>query len=187
MPKILAIAGSFREHAYSKRVLTCAANGARAAGAEVTIVDLREYPMPIFDQDIQDKAFDETALRLQNVIAEHDGFLLSTPEYNGSIPGGFKNVIDWTSRKNDTHEMYGPVKGKIAAMISSSPGQFGGIKALQHLRGVLTQMGVHVLPFEISVPFVSQKFDGDSTEMTDGKTNHLLENAGASLVEALRS
>lgn len=186
MPKILAIAGSYREHSYNKRVLLVAADGARNAGADVTVIDLRDFPLPVYDADMQEGgAFVENALRLQDVMREADGFLIASPEYNGSIPGGFKNAIDWTSRSNDKYKMYEPVKGKMAALITASPGQFGGIRCLAHLRGMFTIMGVNVLPAEIAVTFVGQKFDADG-KMTDEKTKGLLENLGASLANVLK-
>lgn len=186
MAKILAVAGSYREHSYNKRVLAVAAEGARNAGAEVSIIDLRDFPLPIYDGDMQaDGAFDETALRLQDEFATSDGFLFATPEYNGSIPGGFKNAIDWVSRSNDKYTMYEPVRGKTAAIMSSSPGGFGGLRSLAHLRGVLTIMGVHVLPTEIAVSMVNQKFDGDGTHITDEKFEKILMGLGATLATHL--
>jgi len=186
MPKILAIAGSLREQSYNKRVLAIAVEGAREAGAEVTTVDLRDFPMPIYNADAQERlGFDEQASRLQGLMAEHQGLLIATPEYNGSIPGGLKNAIDWTSRKSDKYAMYEVYKGKTAAIITASPGQFGGLRCMTHLRGVLTIAGVTVLPMEIAVPFVSQKFDGDSSEITDEKTETLLTKLGKSLADAL--
>lgn len=186
MAKILAVSGSFRELSFNKRVLSVAAAGARATGAEVTVIDLRDFPLPVYCADMHDSGgFDSNALRLQDIAAEHDGFLIASPEYNGSIPGGFKNAIDWISRANEKHKMYGPVKGKTAALITASPGQFGGIRCLAHLRGVLTLMGVNVLPMEIAVPFVGQKFDGNGSEMVDEKTKALLETLGAALAGAL--
>jgi len=186
MPKILAFAGSFRQNSYNKRVLHIAAEGAREAGAEVTVIDLRDYPMPVFDYDEYEKKFDDNALRFQDLLNYHDGFLIATPEYNGSLPGGFKNAIDWASRTNDKYGMYETVKGKTAAMIAASPGSLGGLRCLNHLRGVLTIMGVWVLPAEIAVSFVSQKFDGDGKEMTDEKMRSILESHGANLVNSLR-
>ncbi|MBX7055471.1 MAG: NAD(P)H-dependent oxidoreductase [Pyrinomonadaceae bacterium] len=183
MPKILGFAGSYREHSFNKRVLAVAAEGARNAGAEVTIIDLRDFPLPIFCADgIENGEFDANALRLQDLMAAHDGFLIASPEYNGSIPGGLKNMIDWISRANDRFRMYEPVKGKTAALITASPGQFGGLRCLAHLRGVLTVLGIHVLPMEVAVPFVGQKFDGDGIEMTDEKMKHVLESLGENLV-----
>ncbi len=188
MPRILALAGSYRENSFNKRVLAIAADGARAAGADVTLIDLRDFPLPIFDTDaVERNGFDAQALRLQDIMNDHDGFLIASPEYNGGIPGGFKNAIDWASRANDKYKMYGPIKGKTAALITASPGQFGGIRCLAHLRGVFTIMGVHVLPMEIAVGFVSQKFEVDSGELTDEKTKSLLENLGATLANVLKT
>ncbi len=186
MPKILAVAGSYRAKSYNKRILNIAAEGAGEAGADVTIIDLRDYPMPIFDADvIESIGFDASALRFQDVLNEHDGFLIASPEYNGSIPGGFKNAIDWASRQSEKHGMNAVFKGKTAALITASPGAFGGLRCLNHLRGVFTIMGVTVLPAEIAVSFVGQKFDGDSPEMTDDKMRSVLAGHGAALVNAL--
>jgi NAD(P)H-dependent FMN reductase len=184
MVKILAIAGSLREHSYNKRVLAIAAEGARNAGAEVTRLDLRDYPMPVYNNDEQlTSGFDTNALRFQQILSEHHGLLIATPEYNGSIPGGLKNAIDWASRKSERFGMNEVFRGKVGAMITASPGSFGGIRCLAHLRGVLSIMGVNVLPSEIAVSFVGQKFEGDGSDMTDAKMKTLLEELGAALVD----
>lgn len=187
-PKILAFAGSLRENSYNKRVVKIAAEGARAAGAEVDYIDLRDYPMPIYNSDEHAaNGFPETALEFQRLLGTHDGFLISSPEYNASLPGGLKNAIDWASRKSDEFGMIEVFKGKTAAIMTASPGSFGGIRCLNHLRGVLTIMLVNVLPMEIAVSFVKDKFDGDSEEMNDEKMKGILENLGASLTAALQS
>jgi chromate reductase, NAD(P)H dehydrogenase (quinone) len=187
MVKILAISGSLRENSYNRRVLNVAIEGARAAGAEVTLVDLRDFPMPIFNPDEFVEAFDENAARLQDILMEHDGVLIASPEYNGSVPGGIKNVFDWTSRPSAKYpksvEVY---KGKFAAIMTASPGSFGGIRSLAHMRGILTIMFVNVLPTEIAVTFANTKFEGNGAEMTDEKTNKVLEDLGASLVDIIR-
>jgi len=186
MPKILAIAGSYREHSFNKRVLRIAADGARNAGADVTVVDLRDFPMPVFNaDDVEKNGFDENAMRFQDLLNENEGLLICSPEYNGSVPGGFKNAIDWASRANDKFKMYEVFRGKTAAIMTASPGQFGGLRCLGHLRGVLTIMAVTVLPTEVAVTFVGQKFDGDGTEMTDEKTKSFIEKLAATLVSIL--
>src|SRR5258707_10073686 len=157
MANILAIAGSLREHAFSKRVLRVAAEGARVAGADVTSVDLRDYPMPIYDEDDhKNNGFDANAAQLQDLFAESDGLLISSPEYNGSIPGGLKNAIDWISRKSDKYGLNEVFKNKWGGLITSSPGSFGGLRCMSHLRGILSIMGVTILPTEIAVTFVGQ-------------------------------
>lgn len=187
MPKILALAGSLRKNSYNKRVLNIAVEAARQAGAEVNVIDLANHPLPIFNADLVDEqGFDTNAIRLQELFNEHDGFLIASPEYNGSLPGGFKNAIDWASRKSEKFAMYEVFKKKTAAIMTASPGQFGGLRCLGHLRGVLTIMGVTVLPTEIAVTFVATKFDGDGVDMTEEKTRKLLESLGRSLAEALK-
>lgn len=186
-PKILAFAGSLREHSYSKRIVKTAMNGATAAGAEVTFVDLRDYPMPIYNEDDHKRdGFSENALKFQKLLAVHDGLLVASPEYNGSLSGALKNAIDWASRTSDEYKSGEVFKGKIAAIMTESPGAFGGIRCLGHLRDVLTILLVNVLPSEIAVGKVHEMFDGDGAEMTDAKMKRTLEDLGASLVDILR-
>src|ERR671929_360879 len=186
-PKILAFAGSLREHSLNKRVLKTAVKGAEKAGAEVTYIDLRDYPMPIYNSDDHDRdGFDEHALRLQGLLVEHDGLLLASPEYNGSLPAALKNAIDWASRQSDRYERSKIFRGKVAAMMTASPGSLGGVRSLAHLRGVLTSVGVLVLPQEVAVTFAEGRFADGSEEMTDEKMKGTLEALGAALVEMLR-
>ena len=185
--KILAFAGSLRNDSYSKRVVQTAIRGAEKAGADVTFVDLRDYPMPIYDPDDHEKeGFDENALRFQKLLTEHDGLLIASPEYNGSLPAALKNAIDWASRQSDRYKRSDIFQGKLAAIITASPGSFGGIRSLAHLRGVLMSVGVDVLSSEIAVSFVGNKLDGDGEKMTDEKMKELLEQLGVSLVDMLK-
>jgi NAD(P)H-dependent FMN reductase len=186
-PKILAFAGSLREHSYSKRVVKITGKGAEKAGAEVTYIDLRDYPMPIYNPDDHDRdGFDENALEFQGLLTRHDGLLIASPEYNGSLPAALKNVIDWASRQGGTYPRSAVFPGKVAAIITASPGSFGGIRSLAHMRGVLTSVGVNVLPQEVAVSYADEKFSGDDEEMTDERMKGILENLGASLVEMLK-
>lgn len=185
-PRILAFAGSLREHSFSKRVVKTAIKGAEKAGAEVTYVDLRDYPMPIYNQDDHDKEFDENALKFQRLLNEYDGFLIATPEYNGSLSAALKNAIDWASRPSDEFKIGEVFRGKVAAIMAESPGAFGGIRVLSHLRGVLSILLVNVLPSEIAVSKVSEMFEGDSEEMKDEKMKNILEHLGESLADMLK-
>src|ERR1700749_2143654 len=186
-PKILAFAGSLRKHSFNRRVLRAAVAGAEKAGAEVTFVDLLDYPMPVYNQDDQEAyGCDGNALRFQRLIYEHEGLLIASPEHNGSFPAALKNVIEWASRRNDSYEGGRVFPGKVAAMMAAWPNTFGGVRALVHLRGVLTSVGVYVLPTEIAVPFVNDKFDGDGDELTDERTRRALAGLCASLVEMLK-
>ena len=187
MAKIVAFAGSLRKNSYNKRVLNVAVEGAKNAGGDVTVIDLADYPMAIYNADDHEaNGLDPNALRFQEILKDHDGLLIASPEYNASLPGGLKNAIDWASRKSEQFAMGEVFKGKTAAMITASPGSFGGIRCLGHLRGVLSILGVNVLPSEIAVTFAADKFEGDGSEMTDEKMKHILESLGADLVAMLK-
>ena len=186
-PKILAFAGSLREKSFNKRIVKVAAEGARKAGAEVTYVDLKDYPMPIYSADLQEtQGFPPIAAAFQKLLLEHDALLISSPEYNASLPGVLKNVIDWTSRANGDIKLAECYKGKIAAIMTASPGAFGGIRCLAHLRDVLTILLVNTLPSEIAVAKVGGMFDGDSDQITDDNMKGVLEDLGKSLADMLK-
>jgi len=186
-PKILAFAGSLRENSYTKRVVQIALRGAENAGADVTFIDLRDFPMPLYDADDEEKTgLPENALRFQELLARHDGFLIGSPEYNGSISGALKNAIDWASRSGGPFKRSDIFTGKFAAIMTASPGSFGGVRALSHLRGVLMSVGVNVLSTECAVSFAGSKFDGDSEALTDETMKASLEKLGASLAEMLQ-
>lgn len=185
-PRILALTGSLRKNSYSERIVKTAARGAERAGAEVNYIDLLDYPLPLYNHDEAGKdGFSRNAAELQKLLAQHDGLLVASPEYNGSLTGALKNAIDWASRANDEYKMGAVFKGKFAAIMTQSPGAFGGIRCLGHLRDVLTVLLVNVLPTQIAVGKVHEMFDGDAAEMTDEKMKKTLEDLGASLAEML--
>ena len=106
-PRILAFAGSLREHSISKRVLKTAVRGAQKAGAEVTYVDLRDYPMPIYDEDDHERnGFNENALEFQRLLTLHDGLLIASPEYNGSLPAGREDMLKLCDELRDRFGMH---------------------------------------------------------------------------------
>ena len=152
-PKILAFAGSTRSGSFNKKLIRLAADDARAAGAEVTLIDLRDFPMPLFDGDLEEKeGLPENAKKLKSLMRANDGFLISSPEYNSSVSGVLKNAIDWASREETDDEP--PLvcfRGKVAALLSASPGGLGGLRGLVILRSILGNIGVIVLPDQLAV------------------------------------
>lgn len=160
-PKILAFAGSLRKDSLNKKLIKIAVKGAQEAGAEVTLIDLKDYPLPVYDQDIEDsQGLPENAIKLKNLMLQHDGFLISSPEYNSSIPGVFKNLIDWTSRKATPEEVYlCCFIDKVVALMSASPSNLGGLRGLVHVRSIFNNIFSHVLPRQKCIPNADKAFD----------------------------
>ena len=151
-PRILALAGSLRKESYNKKLVKIAMHGASAAGAEVTYLDLRDYPLPIFDEDLEAaQGMPEAGKKLKQLLIDHDGFLLACPEYNSSITAALKNAIDWASRPVPGVAPLACFTGKTAALLSASPGALGGLRGLVHVLSILGNINVLVLPDQIAV------------------------------------
>jgi NAD(P)H-dependent FMN reductase len=151
--KLLAFAGSTRTASFNKQLVKIAADGAREAGAEVLCVDLRDFPMPVFDGDLEAaEGLPANAKKLKGLFREHDGFLISSPEYNSSITAVLKNSLDWVSRpESDDEPGLIAFRGKTAAIMSASPGGLGGLRGLVHLRSILSNIGVYLIPDQVAV------------------------------------
>lgn len=163
--KILAFAGSTREESINKQLVKIAAQGAQEAGAEVTVLDLRDYPMPFYDGDLEGKSgLPEKALELKKLMQEHHGFLIASPEYNSGYSAVLKNAIDWTSRPSSENEP-GLVAfaGKTASIMAAAPGALGGLRGLYQLRELLMNMNVIVLPHMRAVGQAMQAFNEDGS------------------------
>jgi len=163
-PRILAFAGSTRRDSFNKRLVEVAATGARMEGAEVTLIDLRDFPLPLFDEDLErESGPPEKAIMLKTLMREHDGFLIASPEYNSSVTAVLKNAIDWASRSGPDEPPLAAFKGKAASLLSASPGALGGLRGLVHLRAILGNIGVLVLPDQVTVPRAFEAFNEDGS------------------------
>lgn len=174
-PKILAFAGSTRTDSYNKKLIQCAAEAGRAAGAEVTVVDLRDLSLPLFDEDLEKaKGLPEGAKKLKTLLQASDGFIISSPEYNSSISAVLKNAIDWATRtEKDDEPSLIAFRGKAAALISASPGALGGIRGLVALRSLLGNIGVVLVPDQLSISSAYEAFDDAGKLKDDRKANQL--------------
>ncbi len=187
MSKILAFAGSDREGSLNKKLVKIAAAGAGEAGAEVTVVDLANYPMPIFSQDLESKeGLPENARKFKKLLIEHDGFLIASPEYNSAFSPLLKNVIDWASRGEAKDEpSLLAYRGKTAAIMATSPGGLGGIRGLVFLRMLLGNIGITVLPDQHAIPNGFDAF-GENGLLIDERKQKAVMALGANLAESLR-
>lgn len=169
--KILAFAGSARTDSFNKKLVQIAAEGARAAGAEVTLIDLRDFPMPLYDADLETgSGLPENAKKLKQLMIAHHGFLISAPEYNSSITPLLKNTIDWASRAEaDDEPPLVCYQGKAVGLMSASPGALGGLRGLVHVRAMLGNIGAFVLPDQISISKAHEAFDATGVLKDEGK------------------
>lgn len=178
--KILAFAGSTRTGSFNKQLVKIVADDARAAGATVTLIDLRDFPLPLFDEDLETSSgLPENAKKLKKLFLEHDGLLISSPEYNSSITGVLKNVIDWVSRgETDDEPALICFKGKIAALVSASPGRLGGLRGLVHLRSILGNIEVVVLPDQVAISAADKAFTESGKLKDESKAKQVAKLAG---------
>jgi NAD(P)H-dependent FMN reductase len=184
-PKLLAFAGSTRAESYNKKLVKIAAAGAQAAGAEVTYLDLRDIPMPLFDEDLEvQEGIHPNARKLKELMLAHQGLLIASPEYNSSISGVLKNAIDWVSRPEPGEALLACFVDKVAAIMSASPGSLGGLRGLVHVRSILENIKVIVLPDQIAVPKAYNAFNSDST-LKDTKQQAAVEKLGSNVATVL--
>ena len=187
MTKILAFAGSARKSSFNKKLVAIAADGARQAGADVTLIDLADYPMPLFDQDLESaEGMPAAAQAFKQLLIDHDGLLIASPEYNSAFSPLLKNAIDWASRVSEKNES--PLKayaGKYAVIMSTSPGGLGGMRGLVFLRMLLANINVTVLPDQQAIPNAFQAFTEDGSLKDAGQASKV-QALGRVLAETLQ-
>ena len=183
-PRLLVFGGSLRRESVNQKLAAIVAAGARQAGAEVTLIALRDFPLPLYDGDLEAASgLPENARRLKALFREHHGLIIASPEYNSSIPGVLKNAIDWISRA-ESREDVSVFAGKTAILCAASPGALGGLRGLIHLRAILGNMGVVVLPDQVAVGQAYQAFSPEGA-LVDAKQDQRVRNLGAILTRHL--
>jgi chromate reductase, NAD(P)H dehydrogenase (quinone) len=159
--KILVIPGSLRSGSHNAKLAAAAAYQFAQAGAEVTRISLSDFPLPIYDGDLQTKSgVPKHAINLKRMMAAHHGVLFVTPEYNSSVPPLVKNVIDWLSRVQDTDETrYQVFRGRPFAIAAASESRLGGTRCLAALRLILSACQATVIPNQLALPFAGEAYD----------------------------
>jgi chromate reductase len=159
--KILVIPGSLRSGSLNARLAAAAAYQFAQAGADVTRISLGDFPLPIYDGDLQTKSgIPKNAINLKRMIGAHHGVLIVTPEYNSSVPPLVKNTIDWVSRVQDAHETRGQVfRQRAFAIAAASESRLGGTRCLAALRLILSACHATVIPNQLALSFADQAYD----------------------------
>jgi chromate reductase len=162
--RILAVSGSLRADSFNTSLLRAAAEAA-PEGVEVELFDPAGLAaLPLYDQDLDSDDVPQSVERLRSAWASADAILFATPEYNGSVPGGLKNAVDWASRPR----LEAALMNKTVAVVGASTGQFGAMWAQADLRKVLGTAGARVVGDELPVTHAHEKFDS-SGRLLDGE------------------
>ncbi|MEZ0217212.1 MAG: NADPH-dependent FMN reductase [Rariglobus sp.] len=177
-PRILAFSASARRESLNKKLLAVAVTAVREAGGEVTLIDLNDYVLPLYHGDLEEaEGLPANAAKLIGLIASHAGLLIASPEYNSMITPLLKNTLDWCSRAEDD-----PFPGKVAAVVSASPGPFGGVRSQKLAQQLLIQLGCHVVPAQAILPRADKAFDATGA-LTDARAQKAVTTLAAALVD----
>lgn len=176
--KILIIPGSLRTGSLNVRLAGVIAREFAKADADVTRISLADYPLPIYDGDVEAKSgVPANAVNLKRMIGSHHGVVFVTPEYNSSLPALVKNAIDWVTRVEDRGETQGQVfRERAFALASASEGKLGGARGLAAFRLILSGCRALVIPNQLALSFADQAYDD---------ADHLKNPGDAALLQAM--
>jgi NAD(P)H-dependent FMN reductase len=187
-PRILVFAGSIRSGSFNARLAALAARELAGAEAEVTLISLADYPMPLYDGNVEAASGPpDNAVKLKRAMCAHNGVFIASPEYNASISPLLKNTLDWVSRVRDPKEPpLAAFKNRVFALGAASNGTYGGLRSLMALRHVLELgCGALVIPEQVAVREAASAFD-DMDRLKDERTAGVLANVVQRLVEMAR-
>ncbi|MEO0542244.1 MAG: NAD(P)H-dependent oxidoreductase [Pseudomonadota bacterium] len=178
--KILIFAGSTRIGSLNVKLAQAANKVLAEAGAETNYINLVDYPLPIFDEDLKnEKGIPTNATKLAQLMVAHDGLFVTSPEYNSSVSPLLKNTIDWLSVISTKPK---PFPGLTVALGAASPGSLGGVRGLYHLRTIFMNVGAQIITEQSIVPNAKSAFD-DNGNVTDERTLSFLKASCRSLME----
>jgi len=164
--KIVALAGSLRKESLNHTLAIAVANAARRAGAEVEVIKLSDFDIPLFNEDLEKNGAIAGVEQLKDKIRNANGLIVASPEYNGSISGVLKNALDWASRT--APKAVPAFANTTVALVATSPGGLGGIRALPHVSNIFAGMGALVLSKQLAVGGGYQAFDNDGGLTDEG-------------------
>jgi chromate reductase len=174
---ILVVAGSLREGSYNRKLARLGADALTRAGASVDLLDLREVMMPLYDGDLEEReGLPPGAVAFKARLAKAQGLWIACPEYNSSVPGTFKNAIDWASRGDED-----VFAGKVVALTGASPGMYGSMRAHYHLRQIIATLGCFALPDQLLIARAHEAFGPDGA-LLNAKSQAMLEALAHELV-----
>ena len=185
--RILVFAGSARRESLNKKLSRVAAERAKQAGLDVSWIDLRDYPLPLYDGDLEaEHGIPDNARKLRALLDQHQGLIVVSPEYNSFITPLMKNTLDWISRRDGDIDGLASFRNKVALVMSASPGAFGGMRSLALIRQLLSHLGVTALPEQLALPKAHEAFD-DNGALKDEQMQKRLDSMVQRLAQVLRN
>ena len=170
---LLVFAGSARTHSVNRQLARAAAKLAQEAGAQVTLIELGDFDIPMYNADLETRGTPADVLRLKQLLFDHPAWIIATPEYNGSLPGLLKNAIDWASSPVKADPLWAsgskPFQGKVVGMLSASPGGLGGLRAQAHLAQLLLNLQCWVTPTAYALARAGEAFDAHGALVQDAQ------------------
>jgi NAD(P)H-dependent FMN reductase len=187
MVKVLVFAGSARRDSLNKKLARIAARHAREAGGDAAFLDLQDFPIPLYHGDLEAaEGLPANARKLREIFLAHDALRIASPENSSSVTALLKNTLDWLSLSigdgKCVNSGLAPYRGKLAGLLSASPGPFAGVRGLPHLRQILSSLGVTVLGAQVSIPRADEAFGADG-ELVDAHNDALVAKLAKAVVE----
>ena len=162
-PSLLVFAGSTRQQSFNRKLAHATAAIARDAGASVTLMELSDFDIPLYNADLEAQGTPADVIRLKEILWQHPAWIICSPEYNGSYTALLKNTIDWASSpvKGDPVWQDGTrdFRGKVVGMLSASPGALGGLRSQSHLAPLLTNLECWLAPKAFALGQAGSAFD----------------------------
>jgi NAD(P)H-dependent FMN reductase len=175
--KFLVFAGSTRTQSFNRRLAAVAAHMARDAGAEVTLLELADFDIPLYNADLETAGTPADVIRLKEVLDAHPAWVICSPEYNGSYTGLLKNTIDWASSPVAGHAEWSdgtrPFAGKVVGMLSASNGALGGLRSQSHLAPLLLNLECWLAPRHFALPRAASAFDAQGQLVDASQAAHV--------------
>ncbi len=175
MIRLLFFAGSTREGSFNRKLASLAHHIAEANGIEAVLASLKDYPMPIYNGDLEaEDGPPERARAFKALLHEYQGVFIASPEYNSSVTPLLKNTLDWVSRVREKGESGLDVfKSRVFAIGGASPGHYGAMRSLLQLRQILEiGLGATVIPQQIAVHRARDAFEADGSLKDEAHQKH---------------
>ena len=176
-PKLLIFAGSTRQNSFNRKLANVAAGLARAAGAEVTHLELADFDIPMYNADLEARGTPADVMKLKQIMFDHPAWIICSPEYNGSYTAVLKNTLDWASSpvKADPawQDGFKAFTGKVVGLLSASPGGLGGLRSQSHLVPLLLNLQCWVAPKAFALARASDAFSPDGALLNEANLHNV--------------